>query len=69
MADDADIAAPHIESVVAAGIARAKDYKRLVACQRCHYCSSTVGPGQVFCDRDCADDWQHEQDRRKAQGR
>jgi hypothetical protein len=68
MADDADLAAPFIENTVAAGIAQAQAYKSLVACGRCHYCSSAVGPGQVFCDRDCGDDWQHEQDRRRAQG-
>lgn len=68
MADDADLATPFIENTVAAGIERAKHYRRLVACGRCHYCSSDVAPSQVFCNRGCADDWQYEQDRRKAQG-
>ena len=69
MADEADMAAPHTESMNSEGIPKAKEYRRLVACELCPFCSSTVDRGHLFCDTDCAADWQHEQDRRKALGR
>ena len=35
----------------------------------CHFCSATVASGVRFCDKDCLDDWQREQDARRRCGR
>lgn len=40
----------------------------LIAVGFCHYCGETVRPGHLFCDPDCRDDWQREQDRKKRNG-
>lgn len=29
----------------------------------CHFCGEAVPPGHRWCDADCRDDWQREQDR------
>lgn len=40
----------------------------LPAAGACHYCSATVPSGHRFCDRDCLEDWQKEQDSRRREG-
>ena len=35
----------------------------------CHFCAATVADGARFCDKDCLDDWQREQDARRIRGR
>lgn len=70
MADIADRSDDNITNVVADGIARAR--RELAASLPpigiCHWCLEDVNADQVFCDQDCADDWQHNHDRRKELG-
>ena len=72
MADDADRSDKRIEDTVAAGIARVRSkltQRMLAAVGYCHYCEEELPPGRLFCDKDCAGDWQYEQDRKRALGR
>lgn len=81
MADDADRAAPNIDAMIAAGVARAREesaraLKPLYTISEdtgkrvsiCLYCQSEVDPGRLFCDRVCSDAHEHERLRRKANG-
>jgi len=45
--------------------ARAPD---IPATGECHNCAASVPPGARFCDRDCREDWQREQDARQRGG-
>jgi len=40
----------------------------LPATGSCHYCTASVPPGARFCDRDCLQDWEREQDARRRGG-
>ena len=40
----------------------------LIPAGSCHYCDSVLRAGLLFCDTDCRDDWQHEQDARSRNG-
>ena len=42
--------------------------KTIKACGWCHNCSESIGSGEIFCSRDCADDWQKRQDARTRNG-
>ena len=68
MADDADRAAPNIENMIADGIAECRRAPSLIPVGFCHYCGEGVLPGRLFCDADCARDFEYEQARRKANG-
>ena len=35
----------------------------------CHWCAEEVGPGKVFCDADCADDYQWHENAKHRNGR
>lgn len=70
MSDAADRAEDGIENAIADGIAAAR--RRLKSLQPvgvCHYCQSEVGAGRLFCDKDCADDWEHERRRHQELGK
>lgn len=69
MSDDADRADPRIEDTIADGIAEVRRSTSLIAVGFCHYCGEGILSGRLFCDVDCRDDYQHEQARRKANGR
>lgn len=68
--DDADRADERIANVVADGLARARESaeRQLPAIGCCHWCESPVGAGRVFCSKECAEDHEHERQRRKANG-
>lgn len=66
--DDADRADARIENVVDDALAEARRKPRLIAAGFCHYCAETVQPGHLFCDKECASDYDYEQARRKANG-
>lgn len=34
----------------------------------CHYCGDITGGGRRFCDAECRDGWQHEQQLKKMRG-
>ena len=60
MADDADRARQLQQSEIERGIANRKPTPDLKARGRCYYCESPVGPRQLFCDSDCASDFERE---------
>lgn len=68
MADDADRADERIANVVSDALAEARRKPRLIAAGFCHYCGEQVQAGHLFCDKECAGDWEYEQERRKANG-
>jgi len=69
MADDADRAGEVIERFEAAAIAAIPTtLKTVLPVGRCYYCAKEVEDDLTFCDRDCRDDWEHEQRRRKELG-
>lgn len=70
MSDDADRADQRITDTIEDGVAASRRAlgNSLAACGCCHYCESPVRAGMVFCNKTCLDDWQHEQDRKKALG-
>ena len=41
----------------------------LAATGTCHYCEQSVDATKKFCDAECRDDWQREQDARRRAGR
>lgn len=69
--DPLDQASRLTEETIQRGIdeARAKAKKReLKPTGRCHWCEERIGRDQLFCDHDCRDDWQNEQDRKRRNG-
>lgn len=74
MSDDADLAGELTEARDAAGVAyyTAESKRRaLLPAGFCHYCGESVGAGLIFCpiaDNACAQDYEYEQARRKANG-
>ena len=72
MSDDADRSDDRIQAAIDDGIANARrmlDKVRLSPCGNCHYCGEFVKAGVLFCDAFCREDYDHEQERKKAQGR
>lgn len=70
MSDDIDKANETAERYLSAAIAnRASDGP--VPCGYCHFCGERIPYDQRWCDADCRDDWQAEQDAaaRLGQGR
>lgn len=45
-----------------------KPVKKLYPAGFCHYCSERVDAGALFCDIDCSEGWQEEEDARKRNG-
>ena len=65
MADDVDTACELEEVERESGIAaarRALEHPEIKPNGRCHACEAPVDKPKLFCDRDCADDWQWYQD-------
>ena len=69
MSDDADRADSAVESLIQQGIARARGNGVLVAKGRCWYCDEGVDAVRLFCDPQCRDDRQAEEDAMKRAGR
>lgn len=67
--DDADRAEERIENTIADALAEVRRKPSLLAVGFCHYCGEAVAPSHLFCDKDCASDWDYEQARKKANGR
>ena len=70
MADDADITqdrAEHEAALLAAARAHRKPGLIPVLC--CHFCSSELAPGHLFCDAYCRDDYEAEQRAKDRNGR
>lgn len=42
--------------------------KTLTACGACHYCNEPAGQGLLFCNRECAGEYERERAIRPAQG-
>ncbi len=70
MADEADMAfALEQQAREAAILDRRNARPVLVANGECHYCGEHVeGANQLFCDLDCAKDWEREQALLKLRG-
>lgn len=70
MADEADLAfAVEQQSLEAAIAAQRRSRPALQATGECHYCGEHLKQeGQLFCDIDCANDWEQEQALRKRLG-
>lgn len=61
MADDADIVDALSEMAHQSNLyASRRDEPQAVATGECLYCGEPVGPGRRWCDADCRDDWQAE---------
>ena len=58
MADDADLAQIEIEADLAKARLRAGHAIKLAASGHCHNCDEPVQVGQLFCDRECARDFE-----------
>lgn len=70
MADIADHASEYQERMQSAALARRHDTSdRPTPNGECHACGEDVEGERIFCDSACARDWNHEQQRRKANGR
>lgn len=61
MADEADIAGAHEERNIAQCIRTNRKPLGPVPNGRCHWCDEIVPDEARFCDTDCRDDWQREQ--------
>lgn len=59
--DDADMADRHNEILTRAhGYQSRKNEPNIIANGYCHHCGAAVGESMRWCDADCRDDWQHE---------
>lgn len=68
MADPADLAQEHIEREQANFLAQRKPIGEK-ACGACHFCGEEVHGVALFCDTDCAQDYEREQTLLARQGR
>jgi hypothetical protein len=69
MADDADRAQVEIEAELAHARLAARAQFRLVATGHCHNCEQRLErPGQLFCDQECARDYELRERARAWQG-
>lgn len=71
MADEADLAFDaeqrHLTQALAAQTQRSRVLQQPTG--SCHYCGNTEGIAhRLFCDRDCADDWEYERALRRKVG-
>jgi hypothetical protein len=67
MADPADEASDFIDQELARQIAAAKNQARPAKTPvgTCHHCGEKVDKGMIFCDADCRDDFDREEQRRR----
>jgi hypothetical protein len=61
MADDADRAQDEIEAGLAQARTAAQPRQILIPTGHCHNCDERVRPGQLFCDQECASDFEKRQ--------
>jgi hypothetical protein len=70
MADEVDMAfdveQQNLNSAIAAQL---KQKSSLHPIGVCHYCDTTVNLKQLFCNSDCASDWERIDKQRKASGK
>lgn len=66
MADLADMSDDRIELELE--LARSKRNPTLIPTGYCFYCNETLGSSRLFCDADCRDDYQHEQQAKQRAG-
>lgn len=69
MADAADKAAELQAAEIASSVKAASETTRLARTGKCHNCEDPVGPEQIYCDNECADDHAYMLDRLRANGR
>lgn len=69
MADEADLAFDVEQQTINSAInAQRKQKTRLHPIGVCHYCHSTVNAVQLYCNSDCAEDWDREDRLRRDAG-
>ncbi|PFH10878.1 hypothetical protein BCF11_3312 [Collimonas sp. PA-H2] len=69
MRDVADRAEWRIAKDIEVAMAHARRIPQLEADGRCHYCDDDVAHGRLFCNTDCRDDYQKEQEALRRAGR
>jgi hypothetical protein len=69
MSDVADRADWRITQDIKAAMAHARRAPQLEADGRCHYCDEQVAHGALFCNTDCRDDYEKEQEALRRAGR
>jgi hypothetical protein len=69
MSDVADRADWRIAQDIKAAMAHARRTPKLEADGRCHYCDEHVAHGALFCNTDCRDDYEREQEALRRAGR
>lgn len=69
MADDCDRAEDRQEEVLADALAAVRRAPSLIPVGFCHHCGEAVHPGYLFCDKECASDYEHAQKMRLIAGR
>lgn len=69
MRDVADRAEWRIAKDIEVAMAHARRIPQLEADGRCHYCDDDVAHGAQFCNTDCRDDYQKEQEAKRRAGR
>jgi hypothetical protein len=69
MSDVADRADWRIAQDIKAAMAHARRTPKLEADGRCHYCDERVAHGALFCNTDCRDDYEKEQEAHRRAGR
>lgn len=72
MADEADVAGEFQEAFLASSLAaqRTKVSDSPKATGKCLFCDEPIQPKARWCDKDCMDDWQREEDaKRRNSGR
>jgi len=68
MSDVADRAEWRIAKDIEAAMAHVRKTPKLEADGHCHYCDEDVAHEQRFCNMDCRDDYQREQEARRRAG-
>jgi len=62
MSDHADNADSRIYRTIASGLAAVRRAPELLPDCRCHFCDEMIAVNLLFCDVDCRDDYEREQD-------
>jgi len=69
MSDVADRAEWRIAKDIENAMAHARKTPQLVADGHCHYCDEDIDHARLFCNTDCRDDYQKEQEAKRRAGR
>lgn len=67
MADEADLAADHIEKTLQAALSQKRT--TLKPTGWCFYCNEQIKPNTLFCEAACRDDFEEEQRLKRLAGR